>query len=112
METFAAKLIAFTAAHPGAAFTGPLEFMNTWSYELGRARWRGRSPPRGPSPSSRPASSSGIIDGCLLYNATAGQPRYNASLASWGTQAGAEDDEPDEELAVGAVLGDGGFFGV
>lgn len=80
METFAAKLINFTAAHPEAEFKGPLSFLNTWSYELGQGPLEGTLT----APGSVTEFTSGVKFwnqyGRLLYNATAGQPRYNSSL--------------------------------
>ncbi|KAF7973522.1 hypothetical protein HWV62_14944 [Athelia sp. TMB] len=80
METFAAKLINFTTARPDATFTGPLDFLNTWSYELGQGPLEGTLT----APGSVTEFTSGVRFwnqyGRLLYNATAGQPRYNASL--------------------------------
>ena len=36
-ENFAAKLANFTAAHPRAELTGPLSFLNGWSYIMGES---------------------------------------------------------------------------
>jgi len=76
METFAAKVKNFTSAHPNAQFKGPLEFLNSWTYQLGESLLT--------APGSATEFTSGVRFwnqyGRLLYNATAGQPRYNASL--------------------------------
>jgi len=36
-ENFAAKVMNFTKANPGAKFTGPLTFLNTYSYIMGES---------------------------------------------------------------------------
>jgi len=76
METFAAKVQNFTKANPKARFNGPLEFLNTWTYQLGEALLTASG--------SDTEFTSGVNFwnkyGRLLYNAAAGQPRYNSSL--------------------------------
>lgn len=76
MQTFAAKVKNFTTAHPDAEFKGPLEFLNTWEYELGQGTLT--------TPGSVTEFTSGAkfwTDyGRLLYNASAGQARYDASM--------------------------------
>jgi hypothetical protein len=78
MEPFAAKVKNFTSAHPSAQFKGPLEFLNSWTYQVGQL---GKSLLIGSG--SVTEFTSGVRFwtqyGRLLYNATAGQPRYNAS---------------------------------
>jgi Histidine phosphatase superfamily (branch 2) len=70
-----AKIKNFTSAHPSAQFKGPLEFLNSWTYQLGEDLLT--------APGSSTEFTAGVRFwkqyGRLLYNATAGQPRYNAS---------------------------------
>jgi hypothetical protein len=75
MEPFAAKFKNVTSAHPSAQFKGPLEFLNSWTYQLGKGLLIG--------PRSVTEFTAGVRFwtqyGRLLYNATAGQPGYNVS---------------------------------
>lgn len=82
METFAAKVQNFTRANPKAKFEGPgpLEILNTWTYQLGQGAIEGLLT----ATASATEFTSGVNFwnqyGRLFYNAAAGQPRYNASL--------------------------------
>lgn len=109
METFASKVRNFTAARPDAKFRGPLDFLNTWTYELGEGPLEGTLT----APGSVTEFTSGVKFwndyGRLLYNATAGQPRYNASLV--------KDSKPilrttsQERILLSAEYWATGFFG-
>lgn len=78
METFAAKVHNFTKANPKAKFKGPLEFLNTWTYELGE----GLLTATGSDTEFKSGVNFWNKYGRLLYNAGVGQPRYNASLVN------------------------------
>ena len=85
-ETFAAKIKNFTSTNPRAEFKGPLKFLKSWTYQLGEGALEGLLT----APGSATEFTSGVRFwtqyGRLLYNATAGQPRYNASLVKKGTK--------------------------
>ena len=82
METFAGKVKNFTAANPGSQFKGPLAFLKSWTYQIGEGALEGLLT----APGSVTEFTSGVTFwnqyGRLLYNASAGQPRYNASLVN------------------------------
>lgn len=74
-ENFAAKLKNFTSANATAKFSGPLAFLNGYTYTLGESYLVGSGAVQ--------SFSAGVgfwqRYGRILYNATAGQLAYNAS---------------------------------
>ncbi|KAJ8609212.1 hypothetical protein MRB53_039248 [Persea americana] len=75
---FAVKVKNFTTAHPGAGFTGPLSFLNTYRYDLSSSLLTGIG--------AVTEFNAGVTFwnryGRILYNATVGQLAYNATYAN------------------------------
>ncbi|EME89318.1 uncharacterized protein MYCFIDRAFT_129774, partial [Pseudocercospora fijiensis CIRAD86] len=77
-ERFAQKVHNFTQAHAGAKFSGPLAFLNTYTYPIGESFLTGIGA------STEFASGLQFWNryGRILYNATVGQLQYNASYTN------------------------------
>ncbi|KAK5688757.1 hypothetical protein LTS10_000735 [Elasticomyces elasticus] len=77
-ENFAAKVLNATLSDSGAAFTGPLSFLNTYQYQMGESYLTGVG--------AATEFASGVAFwnryGRTLYNATVGQLQYSASYAN------------------------------
>lgn len=75
-KNFAQKLSNFTSANATAQFTGPLSFLNGYTYELGSSYLVGT----GAAQSFTAGTTFWQRYGRILYNATQGQLAYNASF--------------------------------
>ena len=75
-ERFAQKLTNFTSTHTGMLFTGPLEFLNTYHYEMLESFLTGL----GASTEFQAGVTFWNRYGRTLYNASVGQVAYNASF--------------------------------
>ncbi|KAF7191443.1 3-phytase A [Pseudocercospora fuligena] len=77
-ERFAQKVHNFTQAHAGAKFSGPLAFLNTYTYRMGESYLTNIGA------STEFASGVQFWNryGRILYNATVGQVQYNASYTN------------------------------
>jgi hypothetical protein len=77
-EAFAKKLANFTASNPSKQFTGPLTFLNKYTYLISESLLTGL----GASTEFQAGVTFWNRYGRLLYNATAGQVAYNASFTN------------------------------
>ncbi|KAL8634369.1 MAG: hypothetical protein Q9228_008037 [Teloschistes exilis] len=73
---FATKVAAIQSEEGTSAFTGPLSFLNTWQYYLGS----GLLLPTGAAQDFTSGARFWNERGRLLYNASIGQPFYNATF--------------------------------
>nr|POF17791.1 sh3 domain-containing protein [Quercus suber] len=74
-ENLAAKVYNWTVAHPDATFTGPLAFLNTYRYQMGRSYLTNI----GATTEFQAGATFWNRYGRTLYNATVGQLQYNAT---------------------------------
>ncbi|KAK4704915.1 hypothetical protein P7C70_g1287, partial [Phenoliferia sp. Uapishka_3] len=74
-EILVAKLLNISTTEGGAPFLGPLEFLNTYVYQLGLSLLV----PSGSAMEYQSAADFWNTRGRLLFNATAGQAYYNAT---------------------------------
>jgi hypothetical protein len=75
-ERFASKVKNFTLAHPSASFTGPLEFLNSYEYQMLESYLTGL----GAATEFQAGATFWNRYGRTLYNASIGQVSYNASF--------------------------------
>ncbi|KAG8982798.1 hypothetical protein FRB94_007850 [Tulasnella sp. JGI-2019a] len=81
-ERFAQMIANITAAKGPSVFSGPLSFLNTYSYQLGRSLLV----PTGAAQEFKSGSDFWNTRGRLLYNAPPGETYYNATFTNGTTR--------------------------